>query len=339
MSGAAASHPALARFLRGLAARDASPNTRRVVRDGRRGVPRLARRARRRLADGRRARDLRAYLAELGLARRPQLDGPAARGDPLVPPLRGPRRASPPATRGARSRRRACRAACRASSRSTRSSGCSRSSTRSWPRPAARAAGGARDRDRAPRPGDRRDRLCRRAPDQRAGRGRPRVARPAARRDPGPRQGPQGADRAAGPAGPRGARAPTSRTAGPCSSSSARGHGAGTTDDAPTEIFLNHRGRPLGVRGLRYRLDLLRRRAGPAGRRLAAHAPPLVRDAPARRRRGPAGRPGAARPREPRDDAGLHARLAGPPAGRLPGRPSAGARPAADGAPDGDAAS
>ena len=35
---------------------------------------------------------------------------------------------------------------------------------------------------------------------------------------------------------------------------------AGT--DAPTEVFLNHRGRPLGVRGLRYRLDLLRRRAG-----------------------------------------------------------------------------
>jgi site-specific recombinase XerD len=30
----------------------------------------------------------------------------------------------------------------------------------------------------------------------------------------------------------------------------------------PTEIFLNHRGAPLGVRGLRYRLDLLCRRAG-----------------------------------------------------------------------------
>ena len=30
----------------------------------------------------------------------------------------------------------------------------------------------------------------------------------------------------------------------------------------PTEIFLNHRGGPLGVRGLRYRLDLLCRRAG-----------------------------------------------------------------------------
>jgi integrase/recombinase XerD len=35
---------------------------------------------------------------------------------------------------------------------------------------------------------------------------------------------------------------------------------------APTEVFLNHLGRPLGVRGLRYRLDGLCRRAGlPAG--------------------------------------------------------------------------
>jgi len=34
-------------------------------------------------------------------------------------------------------------------------------------------------------------------------------------------------------------------------------------DRAPsTAVFLNHRGEPLGVRGLRYRLDLLRRRAG-----------------------------------------------------------------------------
>jgi integrase/recombinase XerD len=40
-------------------------------------------------------------------------------------------------------------------------------------------------------------------------------------------------------------------------------HGPGAAGaDAPVEIFLNHRGRPLGVRGLRYRLDLLRRRAG-----------------------------------------------------------------------------
>jgi site-specific recombinase XerD len=41
---------------------------------------------------------------------------------------------------------------------------------------------------------------------------------------------------------------------------------AGAGDDVPTEVFLNHRGAPLGVRGLRFRLDLLRRRAGlPAG--------------------------------------------------------------------------
>jgi site-specific recombinase XerD len=41
--------------------------------------------------------------------------------------------------------------------------------------------------------------------------------------------------------------------------------GAGHTDpsaaEEPIEVFLNHRGLPLGVRGLRYRLDLLRQRA------------------------------------------------------------------------------
>jgi len=37
---------------------------------------------------------------------------------------------------------------------------------------------------------------------------------------------------------------------------------AGGRREAPTQIFLNHRGGPLGVRGLRYRLDVLRRRAG-----------------------------------------------------------------------------
>jgi integrase/recombinase XerD len=42
--------------------------------------------------------------------------------------------------------------------------------------------------------------------------------------------------------------------------------GPATKDAGPTEIFLNHRGEAIGVRGLRYRLDLLRRRAGlPAG--------------------------------------------------------------------------
>ncbi|HEY7131261.1 MAG TPA: tyrosine-type recombinase/integrase [Candidatus Limnocylindrales bacterium] len=36
----------------------------------------------------------------------------------------------------------------------------------------------------------------------------------------------------------------------------------GDGPDAPTALFLNHRGGALGVRGLRYRLDLLRGRAG-----------------------------------------------------------------------------
>ncbi len=37
---------------------------------------------------------------------------------------------------------------------------------------------------------------------------------------------------------------------------------SGGTDAPPVEIFLNHRGRPLGVRGLRYRFDRLCVRAG-----------------------------------------------------------------------------
>ena len=46
----------------------------------------------------------------------------------------------------------------------------------------------------------------------------------------------------------------------------ARRSAAAHDDAGPTEIFLNHRGEAIGVRGLRYRLDLLRRRAGlPAG--------------------------------------------------------------------------
>jgi site-specific recombinase XerD len=42
----------------------------------------------------------------------------------------------------------------------------------------------------------------------------------------------------------------------------ARRRGPASDAAGPTEIFLNHRGGALGVRGLRYRLDLLRRRAG-----------------------------------------------------------------------------
>jgi site-specific recombinase XerD len=47
---------------------------------------------------------------------------------------------------------------------------------------------------------------------------------------------------------------PSHRAAGDVARDAAR--------DGPTAIFLNHRGGALGVRGLRYRLDLLRRRAG-----------------------------------------------------------------------------
>ncbi len=96
-------------------------------------------------------------------------------------------------------------------------------------------------------------------------------------------------------------------------------------EEPPTAVFLNHHGEPLGVRGLRGRLDRLRRARGPARGRQPAHAAPQLRDPPARGRRGPAGRAGAARPREPRDDAGLHARVAGPPARGLPRRASPGA--------------
>ncbi len=40
-----------------------------------------------------------------------------------------------------------------------------------------------------------------------------------------------------------------------------RGRAGGDVRE-PTALFLNHHGEPLGVRGLRYRLDLLRKRAG-----------------------------------------------------------------------------
>ena len=82
-------------------------------------------------------------------------------------------------------------------------------------------------------------------------------ARPAAGRDPGPRQGAQATDRAARQARARGARGVSRRRPpGPA-------RAIATGDDAPpVEIFLNHLGAPLGVRGLRYRFDRLCVRAG-----------------------------------------------------------------------------
>ena len=322
-----ATDPALARFLRSLAARDASPHTQRAYAtavgayldwlaargtDWRTPVPgrpaRLPRRARRgpRPLVGRAAAGRDPGLPSLGDPERPRPGRPVGRdrhAAPAAPPAAGPRG-------------RAGRRGCSPSSRRT-------STTRPGddPRPGRRSGLALALRDRALvetayAAGLRISELAA------AELG---VARPAARRDPGPGQGPQGADRPARPAGPRRARRRISRTAGRSCSSAA--HGA---EAPPVEIFLNHLGGPLGVRGLRYRLDRLCARAGPAGRRLAAHAAPLVRDPPARRRRRPARRPGAARPREPGDDPDLHARLARSPPGRLSGGPPAGAsRPGA----------
>ena len=67
---------------------------------------------------------------------------------------------------------------------------------------------------------------------------------------------------------------------------------------------------------------------GGAVRRASAHAAPLVRDAPARVEQGPARRPGDARPREPVDDADLHASRLPAPRERLRPGASAGEAPA-----------
>ena len=196
---------ALRRFLRSLAARDASPNTQRSYETAvgayldwldARGVdwrtPGADRPARlpRRAARGPRA----------------DVGRPAARRDPLVPPLgartglaagdpwgaiatpRLPRRLPrvlevDQVERAARRRRRGARPR-RRGGRRVHGHGRGRMS-----RP--------RAGHRAPRPGARRDGLRGRPADQRARRRGPRLPRPAARRDPGPRQGPQGADRAA----------------------------------------------------------------------------------------------------------------------------------------------
>ena len=221
-------------------------------------------RARRRLADTG-AEDLRAYLARSSAA------GRAAR-PPSVSPrsarsIASPRgRASRRATRGARSPRPGCRGGSRACSRSTRSSGSWRG--RLLRRRAGRdRAAPSSGRDRAPGPGARRGGVRGRPPDQRARRRRPR------------RPSTSGAARSGSWA--RAARSASACWAGPPDAalealSRRRPAGsppAGVAPDpgaAPTQAdrdLPEPPGGPLGVRGLRYRLDRLCRRGGPAGRR------------------------------------------------------------------------
>ena len=202
------------------------------LRDRRRRVPRLAGRARHGLArpdTGRPARLPRGARRGPG----PLVGRAAARGHPLVPPLGGARTASRPATRGVRSRRRGCprRLPRVLEVDAGRARSSTRSSTRSSPRAATATdpepAHGP-DGARAARPRARRDRVRGRAAHQRAGGRGPRLARPAPRRDPRPRQGPQGADRAAGAPGARGRSTPISRMAArSCSPSARRRSGTG----------------------------------------------------------------------------------------------------------------
>ena len=311
-SEAAPPVPALARGSRPL------PGDAPLVRGHGRRVPRLAGRPRRGLAAPRAARRSVPTSPSCRWATR---GPPSPSGWPPCAPSTATARDRGwrPATRGAPSPRRACPAACPGSSRWSRSRRCSRSSTTTW---SAAADGTSRTgrhdpdlaraialRDRALvetayAAGLRISELAaadlgsldlRRGEIRVMGKGRKE------------RIGLLGASR------PRGADGAISTRRRPVLDARRDPLGG-----EPAEVFLNHRGGPLGVRGLRMRLDRLRRLAGlPEG--VSPHTlRHSLRHAPARGGRGPARGPGAAGPREPRHHAGVHARVAGAPAGRLP---------------------
>ncbi len=217
------------------------------------------RRARRRLAGAGRAPTCAAYLGELGDRSRQKLGRPAARGNPLVPPLRGAERAgggrpvgrdrhSPPAApAAARPRGRPGRAAARRRRRRPRGDA-DRAGTR-----AAELVTALAIRDRALveiayAAGLRISELAaadlgildlRRGEIRVLGKGRKEriglLGRPGDRR------------------------AEAYLEDGAADAARRRRSGQGAE---PTRVFLNHDGAPLGVRGLRYRIDRLCRIAG-----------------------------------------------------------------------------
>ena len=207
------------------------------------------------------AADLRTYLAVLGDGPRPDLGRAAPRGDPLVPSLGRPR--GPRAGRPVGRDRHAAPAAAPAA--------------RPRGRPGRAAARGRRRRAREPRDGgDPRGR----ARDRRS---RSAIARSSRRPTP-PASGsasspPRTSARSTCAAARSGCSARAARSGSGCSAgrpwrpldglSRGRPARAPRRDGPPRDasradasVFLNHHGAPLGVRGLRYRLDRLRRRAG-----------------------------------------------------------------------------
>ena len=317
VSGVGSADPALSRFLRSPRGARHLPAHPTVVRDAPSGPTSTGSRSAAWTGEPRPA----PTCAPTSRPSRPDTPG---RPSPSGSPRSGrstcgpPARASPRAIRGARSCVRGCPAGCRGSSRPTRSCACWRSSTRSCDagRRQRRRAIALALRDRALietayaaglriselAGADSRSSTCARGEVRILGKGRKeRIG-------------------LLGRAGQARRCGRTWRTGDRCCSST------GAAGDAPARRDLpepSRRARSASAACATASTGIRRLAGLPAGDH-AAHAAPLVRDPPARRRRGPARRPGAARPREPRHDPGLHARLADAPPRGLPRCPPAG---------------